>query len=124
GMADGGRMRVGLPSGDGPPAQTARGDAGTIEVLMVYTSLARRSLGGGSGIATWAANQIANANTAYANSGVNQRLRLVGLRDLAQGGSDDSYTDLQRLTANGDGYYDEVHAIRDAVRADLVHMVV
>jgi hypothetical protein len=105
-----------------PPA--VQDDGSTIDVLVLFTRAVRNALGGGVNVAAWVNQQIANANSAFGGSQVVPRLRLVGVRDAEQGGSNDVDTDLDRLTATNDGYFDEIHDVRNAVKADLVHLVV
>ena len=105
-----------------PPA--VPDDGSTIDVLMLFTRATRNALGGAANVTAWINQQVANANTAYANSQVVHRLRLVGIRDAEQGGSSNTAIDLDRLTTIGDGYFDEIHGIRNAVQADLVHLVI
>ena len=65
---------------------------------------------------------IAETNQAYIDSGVNQRLVLVANEAMEYTESGSSGTDLYRLRAASDGFMDEVHAIRDRLGADLVHL--
>src|SRR6185295_2571928 len=54
-------------------------DASTIDVLVVYTAAAAAgALGEGTTIAAEIDQSIVVTNQAYANSGISQRLRLVG----------------------------------------------
>ena len=67
---------------------------------------------------------VAETNQAYAASGVRQRLALAHRSEVAYTESGDSGVDLRRLSDPSDGHMDEVHAVRDRIGADLVHLIV
>ena len=67
---------------------------------------------------------IAETNQAYEASGVRHRLALVERSEVAYTETGDSDVDLDRLGDPSDGHLDEVHALRDRVGADLVHLIV
>ena len=67
---------------------------------------------------------VSETNTAYANSGVTPRLRLVGAELVSYTESGNLGTDLDRFQKTSDGHLDSVHARRDALGADLVVLVV
>ena len=104
----------------GPPCE-AEADV-TIDIAVVYTPAAREWAGGTPAIEAAIDLMIAETNEAYAASGVNQRLALVGRSEApyheTYGGQD-----LERLADPSDGHLDEAHALRDATGADLVHLV-
>ena len=67
---------------------------------------------------------MANSNTAYANSGVTQRLRLVYSGEIAYTENPfDMQLDLRYLTGTSDGFMDGVHALRNTYRADFVALL-
>jgi Metallo-peptidase family M12 len=101
------------------------GDAGTFDVLFVYTSAAATALGGVSGVNTYVGTVAAQTNQALTNSGIPAQLRVAGIvpTSTTEAGGDLS-TDLPRLKTPGDGYYDEVQGERDATHADLVHLLI
>jgi Metallo-peptidase family M12 len=108
---------------DRAPADWGRTDSGTTDVLVVYTAAAQAAAGGQPQMAAQIQLGIDQANTAYANSGASTSLRLIGTAPtptIEAGGNLQS--DLSRLQTAGDGYYDEVHATREAVHADLVSL--
>ena len=94
----------------------------TVDVAVFYTPAARRDAGGVAEIEAVIDLMVAEANQAYANSRVKQRVGLVARGEI-------DYTevnqtvDLRRLEDSDDGYMDEVHAIRDETGADLVHLL-
>ncbi len=94
-----------------------------IDVLVVYTSAARAASGGLAGIKATITEGIAEANTAYTNSRVIQRVRLVDTAEVAYAESGSGQTDLSRLRNPTDGYLDAVQGVRDQYGADLVILV-
>ena len=99
-------------------------DGSVIDVLVVYTPLARNGAGGTAAMEALIDLAIAESNTAYANSLIYTQLRLVyqGEIDYYEGGE---YSDhLYRLRNPADGYMDEVHELRDLYRADMVTLLV
>ena len=64
--------------GDEVPSLPSESDDGSsIDVLVVYTSKVRAALGGTSQAQAFAQEAIASTNTAYLNSGITTRVRLV-----------------------------------------------
>lgn len=108
---------------DPPPAS---GDDGTVfDVLVVYTPAARAAAGSSDANIIGRINLgITETNTAYANSGVIPRLRLVGAEEVAYTESGNLGDDLDAITSTNDGLMDAVHARRNALGADLVKLVV
>lgn len=113
-------------------------DSGSeIDVLAVYTPAARNDAGGTSGIQLLIQQSILSTNNGYANSGVVQRVNLVGMREVSYnefvpGASDPDrwYYALYRLTSgywNGvespNNYLADARAYREQYGADLVVMV-
>jgi len=118
-----------LTAGDGPVVAAAASphpdDGGTVDVLVFYTTAARQQAGGSeAAVRARIALGVAETNVAYANSGVSHRVRLVGAELVGYQESGDLADDLQRLTSDGDGLMDIVHARRNAVGADLVSLIV
>ncbi len=112
-----------LPAPDAPLDPAALMDDGSnIDVLVVYTPAARNAAGGTSGIQSRIQLGVTETNAAYANSGVLQRLRLVGAVEVSYTESGDISTDLNRLTYT-DGVLDNVQSLRDAYKADLVSLI-
>lgn len=93
-----------------------------IDVLVVYTPLARDAAGGVNGMAAAMAGWFASTNIFYENSLMGQRVRLVHLA-LTNYTETTSGTDLSRLQGTADGFMDEVHALRNQFGADVVHLV-
>jgi hypothetical protein len=103
-------------------------DGSTIDVLVVYTPAALAAAGGAVGMQSLIATAVAETNTGYQNSGVVQRLNLVGAQEIVytESGTTTSAmsVDLGRVAGTSDGYMDSVHALRDAVGADVVSLLV
>ena len=106
-------------AGDVPPD-----DGSEIDVMVVYTPLAKHREGGRAAIEALIDLFVAETNQAYANSGVVHRIRLVLREEVNYVEDEDSGIDLGRLRDDSDGYMDHVHGLRDAYAADLVHIVV
>ena len=97
----------------------------TIDVLVVYTPLARQNAGGTVAIESLIDLAVLETNQAYTNSQVAQQLRLVRQEELLgylENG--DFLTELNRLTDPADGYFDNVHLLRNQYGADEVAMIV
>jgi len=114
--------------------------AGQIDVLAVYTPAARAAVGGTASMEAKIQNSILSTNQGYADSGVIQQVRLVGMEEVnyteTVPGVTDAYTTwlyaLYRLTFGyyGDGgdpasanYLADARAFRESTGADLVFMV-
>lgn len=92
-----------------------------IDVMVVYTAAAAAATGS---IASEIQLAIDSANTAYANSQITQRLRLVHAAQVTYTETGDAATDLNRLANPIDGYIDDVHVLRDTYHADIVSLFV
>ncbi len=112
-----------------PPGQGAGGYLSnpnpTIDVMVVYTPLASQNAGGTVAIESLIDLAVLESNQAYANSQVVQRLRLVHQEELTgYPENGDFNTELNRLTDPADGYFDNIHALRNQYGADEVAMIV
>ena len=65
---------------------------------------------------------VADINAAYAASGIDITMNLVGTHETVYTGTGSSQA-LSDLAGTSDGYMDEIHAIRDSLGADIVSMV-
>ena len=99
-------------------------DGSEIDVMVVYTPLAKRKEGGRAAIEALIDLFVAETNQAYANSRVTHRIRLVLREEVDYTEDGNSFIDLDRLINDSDGYMDHVHDLRDLYAADLVHIVV
>ena len=108
-----------------PPqaSSTSVGEETVIDVLVVWTPSAREEVGGTVEIQTLIDLYVAEANQAYADSGVSLALNLLHSQEVDYVESDQGlFTDLFRLS-DPDAYLDEVRDLRDRVGADLVQLV-
>jgi hypothetical protein len=97
----------------------------TVDSLVAYTTPVRAGYGSQAAVETLITNAIAVANSAYANSGVNLRLNLVGTAEVAYDDQTGSFSGaLQLITGTADGFMDEIHALRTALGADVVSLLV
>jgi peptidyl-Asp metalloendopeptidase len=104
----------------------------TIKVLAFYTSAAKEAELGTTNVKLRVIQAVEEANTSYINSGVSQRIELVGTSDpLDEIRELPTYkerptieSDLNLLRQDGDGYADEVHGLRDCLHADIVVLIV
>jgi hypothetical protein len=105
--------------------QAATADDGSlIDLMVIYTTAARDGAGGTAAIESLINLGVSETNTAYANSQVIERLRLVHTAEVNYTESGNSSTDLSRLRATSDGFMDEVHGLRDAFKADIVTLII
>ena len=99
-------------------------DGSLIDLLVVYPSFARRSMGGHLAMRALIDSDVALTNEMYQASGAAQRINLVGAVELQRRPAE--LTDrnmskfIDRLLDGSDGYMDEVHGLRDAYAADMV----
>lgn len=96
-----------------------------IDVLVVYTAVARSGAGGTTAMENLIDLAISESNTGYGNSGVTQRLRLVHTAEVVYDEASFNWsTTLTRLRSTSDGYMDNVHTLRDTYGADEVALIV
>jgi len=117
---------AGLPASvPGASADLSAADtAGTIDVMVVYTTAAREAEGSTAAMKARIELAMTETNTAYANSGVTPRLRLVHVQELDYEESGNLTTEVNRLASTSDGYMDSVHSLRTTFGADMVSLVV
>ena len=100
-----------------------RADAGDIiDVAFVYPAaiVTQADIGSLDNLRAKFNAAIAEANQAFANSGVAARLRYVGDRQVAAPTSLSTQTMINQLRDPDDGVYDEAQALREETHADLV----
>ncbi|HYF61950.1 MAG TPA: M12 family metallo-peptidase, partial [Herpetosiphonaceae bacterium] len=114
-----------LPAAD--PSLSPEGE--TIDVMVLYTPSAQTAAGGLAAMNALVDQAVADTNTAYANSDVAQRLRLV-YKGAVSYTEQDFTNDLYALTFTAgspqdpSGAIDSIHALRDTYHADLVSLLV
>jgi peptidyl-Asp metalloendopeptidase len=95
-----------------------------IDVMVVYTPAARAAAGGTTAMQAHVNLMISQTNTAYANSNITTRLRLVRTDEVSYTESGDMRLDLNRITNCSDGFMDIVCTWRNTYAADLVALIV
>jgi hypothetical protein len=98
-------------------------DGSVIDVLVVYTDDARAAAGGQAQIETLIDTAINDTNASYANSGINQQIRLVATAEVNYNETGNATTDKTNLR-NGTANLQIARDLRDAYGADLVTMIV
>ena len=103
-----------------PSAQ--QGDDDAIDVLVAYSANVKRVT---ANIDARIALLLLQTHLAYANSGIDTRVRVVhsyqtSYAPLAETNPNSREQDLRRLQAQGDGFADEVHGLRERYGADIV----
>lgn len=98
------------------------GDGDRVDVLVAYTPNALSHLGGSTAsMATQIATAVTDGNLAYETSQIGLRVFLAGdPLPVAASNPDSSNTALTQLRSFNDGNFDEVHARREQVSADIV----
>lgn len=114
--------------GEEPIKETIQADAGilatpVIDMLVVYTPIARSRQGGTSAMKALIQMGIADTNRAFTDSGINLQVRLAGTMEMTQNESGNWSTDLSRLKGSSDGKWDAVHAERRRLGADQVSLI-
>lgn len=112
--------------GGGAVGDVSRADDGsTWDILVAYTNIVRNFYGSAAAVESLISNAVAGTNTAYVNSGVTSRVRLVGAVETAYDDQLATFLEtLNRLQNGADGFMDAIHARRDAVGADAVALLV
>ena len=90
-------------------ADMAADAASQIDVMVIWTPAARTAAGGTSAIQSVINLAVANTNTAYANSAVTQRLRLVYAGELSLHRSGHHRPISAGWSRPSDGFLDSVH---------------
>lgn len=107
-----------------PPCDVAgAGNRGTIDVLVLYTPLAASRQDMDRLVAESMA-QLDRAARQLPGDRFGVTFRLVGMEEVDYREGKDLQVDLDRLTGLEPGFLDEVPALRDRYRADLVHLIV
>ena len=123
---DGEPVRAPLQIGALQPAGPADAPADTnafVDLLVVYTPVARSEAGGTNAIMAEIQASVNNANVGLANAGVTHRFRLARAEEISYVETTGNSTlDLSRLRDKADGFMDSVHALRDQYRADVVSL--
>ena len=95
-----------------------------VDVLVAYTTQSRIAAGSKEAMEAMIALAMSESNQAYTDSGVAIRLRNVAMREVSGVESGDWVEMLDQLQTDNDGFFDEVHDLRDEVGADEVVLIV
>ena len=114
----------GVVGAQGAPAGGECDDGSVIDVLVIYTALARSAAGGTAAIEAEIDLAIANTNTAYNNSLIGTQLNLVHVEEIPYDEVGGYVDHLYRLTDPADGDMDTVHDLREQYGADMVALLV
>ena len=115
----------------GRSAGAAAADSGTVDILVGYTNGLRAAYGSASAMETRINNLVDLTNTAYINGGVNGRLRLVHVMEVAYRDDNDNETALEQMSGyeagvgpkTADPTFNAVRAARETYGADLVTLL-
>ncbi len=107
-----------------PTSVTPTDDGSIIDIMVFYTPNARTGAGGTTAIENTIDMAVDWTNISYTDSQINHQLNLVYKAEVTYTDSGNLTTDRNRLRTPGDGYMDEVHALRDTYRADVVSLIV
>ena len=125
-----GRFLPGSSAAADPPGADALPSApSTVDLLVVFTPAAEAGLGGRRQTLAEVDRLVAETNTAFARGLVSGRISLTAARPVslvessAQGGDPGMGFDLDFLRLPSDGVLDQIHVWRDALGADLVHLL-
>ena len=100
-------------------------DGSRIDVYVGYTATARAAAGGPAAIQAVIATAISETNTGYANSGINQRVVLVGSGEYAYNETGFNWnTALNQWTNPADAVFGPAHTLRDNLKADEMVLLV
>lgn len=91
-----------------------------IRTLVVYTPDAENEA---ANIKRTIKLALKESNVGYEQSGVRMRLRPTQITRINYQESGDMEVDLSRLTEKADNYMDEIHALRDQTKSDIVVLV-
>jgi len=114
-----------LPEGGAIPtaSEATPADGNTVQdLLVVYTQAACTAAGGCSQLEADIVTAVADINTAYAGSGINITMNLVGTT-LTEYTESDASQALSDLRGTSDGAMDDIHVLRDQLGADIVSLV-
>jgi len=101
-----------------PSANPTVENGSQIDVMITYTAAVRAALGGTTQVQAFAQQSVAVANTAYQNSAITTRLRLVQTMEVGYADNGDLKNALDWVTADT-----AVAAARNTAKADLVSII-
>ncbi len=114
---------VHLPS-EVNPASNTRGNLTEIDVMVVYTTVAKNLMGGTTSTNSKINLAMAKTNASFLDSGVDQEVRLVHTAEMVGYNEPGSFNQiLQDLQGTNDGKMDNVHSLRTQYGADCVSLL-
>lgn len=100
-------------------------DGSRIDVYVGYTTAAKNAAGGPLAIQTLINTAIAETNTGYANSGINQRVVLVGSGEYMYSESNFNWNNALNQWSNpADAVFGPAHTLRNTLKADEMVLLV
>ncbi len=99
-------------------------DGSTVDILVLYTTLAANANGGAVGIESKILAGRDDLNTALSDSLVSTQFRVVHMEEVAFSQSGSMGSQLAQLRDPDDGVLDDAHILRDLYKADLVMLVI
>jgi hypothetical protein len=104
--------------------QGGRAGSPDIDVMVVYSTVAKNTVGGTSSMQSRINLAITETNSAYTSSTATQQLVLVHTEEMVGYTEPSSFSQiLYDLAGKTDGKMDNVHALRDQYGADCVSMI-
>ncbi|BBL74931.1 Calx-beta domain-containing protein [Methylomagnum ishizawai] len=117
------RSGISAPSAD--ETSPASDDGSQIDVLVVYDAAAKQAAGGPLAMQALIDLAVSETNTNYANSGINQRVKLAHAEEIVYDETGfDWVNTLYRLTNKTDQYLDNIPVLRDTYNADATVLLV
>ncbi len=112
----------------GSAAQTKhawrKSDAGVIDLMVIYPTIVRKTIGSEGETLSEIKNAVAGANLCFRNSEVPLQIRLVHTYETDYSPTGILVDDLNKTTLKDDGVMDEIHTLRDQYGADIVTLLV
>jgi hypothetical protein len=109
-----------IVDGGGSAVASGAEQAGAvIDLLAVYTANARTAAGGTAGVETMIQSAVDNANTAFTESSVDARYRLVHVQEVSYNNAPDTGAALSWVASDAG-----VAVLRDQYGADMVSVIV
>ena len=102
---------------------TNNASSSTVDIMVVYSNTTANAIPSQSALDVLVANSVSSINTAFVNSKVDGKVRLVHEAAIDYNDSGDIDTDLTRLFIPDDGYMDEIASLREQYGADIVVML-
>ena len=91
--------------------------------MVLYSPQSLAEAGSDRALNSLIEQAVRETNEAYANSGIQARVRLVHTEVTTEDERGNTSADLDRLEEASDGFYDNAHTLRDTKGADLVSLI-